>query len=166
MKKFLLYFQNALSDLIYGRPQIIKKQTNPRINIVDINTVKSTVSKSNIIEYENVVNHLLQNSDGKSSIILPFEDPITLASFGETYKTHVFNYILRRLSIAINNKLDSIDIFEFGNTKTTAQINSANYETQLNTILKYFLKIEDYESASTCRDLIRLNMGNIMTEKR
>ena len=170
MKQYLLKLQVVLSDLVYGRKapeRKVKRRTLPKILDRKQPVLENKREKKlSVSIYENVVNFLIQKSNGDKVVVLPFEDPTILTLFSDRYKNHVFKYILRRLNRAIHGNYDYVDIFEFGNTKTIAQINSKNYETQLNVILKYFLKIEDYETASACRDLIRQTKGETMNREQ
>lgn len=61
--------------------------------------------------------------------------------------------------------MDGVRIFKFNNPNKVAEINRDKYESQLNAMMKWFVEVEDYESASECRDLIRqIAVNNVVDQ--
>ncbi len=131
-------------DLIYGRT--IPKRF--RYMTVDIQKTKTPVSTPKAKPSIRLIR-------GERIIILPFDDPKMLAPFAEANQDMVYRYMLTRFQSAFKYKKSTVVLFQFGNTKKIAQITSDKFETQLTKMLEFFVKIEDYESATQCRDLIR-----------
>lgn len=88
-------------------------------------------------------------------MVLPFDDPQLLSHFAETNREVVYKYLLKRLKKAIHQNMDGVRIFQFNNPNKVAEINRDKYESQLDTMMRWFVETEDYESAGECRDLIR-----------
>jgi len=157
MKKFLQNLQVALSDLVFGR----KLPPQPkRVITVDIQKELSEQlepqSESPLESLpQNEPNQLQKNLSNEKIVVLPFNDPQLLSHFSETNREVVYKYLLKRLRKAVKFNMDGIVIFRFNNPQKIASIGRDKYESQLNTMMDWFVETEDYESAGECRDLIR-----------
>lgn len=61
--------------------------------------------------------------------------------------------------------MENIVIFHFNNPQKIATIDSEKYQSQLTTMMDWFVATEDYESAGECRDLIRqLTINNVVDQ--
>jgi hypothetical protein len=131
-------------ELIFGRSIPAKN----RYMTVDINKVP-------IIRPVERAKPAIKYLNGDHIIVLPFDDPLDLSSFIEQHKDMVYRYMLKRFEHALHRKKTSVILFQFGNTKKIARVKSTGYNLQLTKMLEFFVGIEDYESATLCRDLIR-----------
>lgn len=132
-----------IRDLIFGRT-IPKKY---RYTTVHVQKVLVPAAPKKVRPSIKILN-------GERIIVLPFEDPARLIDFINGHKNMVYQYMLKRFEIATHNKKNSVVLFQFGNSKKMAQVLPAGYTLQLTRMLQHFVQIEDYESASRCRDLI------------
>jgi hypothetical protein len=93
-------------------------------------------------------------------IVLPSDNPFALKQFTELHTDLVFKYLLKRIRMAVREDMPSVNLFQFGNTRKLAQIARPEYETQLNSLMDYFVKKEDYELAARCRDTLTRHKQN------
>jgi hypothetical protein len=139
--KLLIEIKNAFKDLIFGReievePTIVQESLPNESQII---TKKSFLAQT-----------------GETFIVLPFENPDRLIDFADQHPDLMFKYIMKRVSKAVRKNLPSITLFQFGNSqKNLAIIFEDKYKFQLDKMMDWFIKTEDYESASACRDIIR-----------
>ncbi len=131
-------------DLIYGRkiPKRFKYMT------VDITKTQKPIVSPKAKPSIRIIR-------GERIVVLPFDDPAMLVPFAEANKQMVYVYMLFRFVTALKKKKSSVILFQFGNTKKIAQITPDKFEAQLTKMLNFFVKTEDYESATQCRDLLR-----------
>jgi len=54
----------------------------------------------------------------------------------------------------IKNK-KSISLFEISDSKHCLNIDKKNWKPPLNTVMKYFIELEDYDKAIECRELLK-----------
>jgi hypothetical protein len=132
-----------IRDLIFGRA-IPKKYRYMTVE----------VSKSPLPIVQEKAKPAIKLLNGERIIGLPFEDPAQLTEFIESHKNMVYRYMLKRFELAIQNKKKNVVLFQFGNSKKIARVLPEGYRLQLTKMLQHFVQIEDYESASRCRDLI------------
>lgn len=92
---------------------------------------------------------------GERIVVLPFDNPDLLAPFAEEHQDMVYRYMLTRFRQAFEYKKPSVMLFQFGSSTKIAQITADKYKSQLGKMLDFFVKIEDYEAAGQCRDLIQ-----------
>lgn len=158
MKHLLQSLRTALSELVNGRPMTpppqktmvitvdIQKELNPQ----NQESQPTSQPESPMAQVESL-HPSLQN---EKIVVLPFEDPNLLSEFTKNNRDVVFKYLLKRLKKAIDMKMDGIVVFQFKQNRV-ANIGRDRYEAQLNEMMSWFVETEDYESAATCRDLIR-----------
>lgn len=157
MKQLLQSLRTALNELVNGRPMTpqsekkmvitvdIQKKLNPQNPTNQQENVQTPVKENqlpNLPKHENVVS-------------LPFDDPNLLSEFAKTNRDVVYKYLLKRLKKAIHMKMDCVVVFQFKTKHKVANISRDRYEAQLTEMMSWFVETEDYESAATCRDLIR-----------
>ena len=176
MKNLLYNIRQALHELVHGRnmPELSQIQVPQKVITVDIQTHKvvpqsapiKVVSPSpvqSISDAVEITKRSVESQSGETPVVLPYEDDIILNHLTKTHRGLVFKYIIKRLNKAIRNNWPTVAVFRFGTTTRVAQIGRPVYETQLNGMMKWFVETEDYESAGTCRDLIRqLNSTNVV----
>ena len=137
------YLWTLIRDLIYGRPA---PPATPIPTVVKPTPVVSTPPRA-VAGTRMIAGHRV--------IVLPFDDPHMMPSFTENNKHLVYYYVLKKMKRAVRNKLDTLPLFQFGNSDKVAQLTRPGYEHHLKLMMEYFVKIEDYESATICRDLIQ-----------
>jgi hypothetical protein len=137
------YLWTLIHDLIFGRAVPV----TPKATTVDIQRTKVSVPKR-----ASATTRML---GGHHIIVLPFDNPQLMPSFTENNKHLVYHYVLKKMKRAIRNKMETLPLFQFGNTDKVAQLTKPGYEHHLKLMMEYFVKIEDYESATVCRDLIQ-----------
>lgn len=93
--------------------------------------------------------------NGERIVTLPFDDPMKLPLFINDHKEMVYRYVLKRFLMSMKNNKKTVVLFQFGNSKKVAQIKEESYKLQLTRMLEFFVEIEDYESATQCRDLLQ-----------
>jgi hypothetical protein len=168
MKKFLSNLRTAVSDLVYGRPvppqpkkvitvDIQKELTpNPQLESPTPNeSPASLLAEALPVIKQNDQILPPKSLSSEKLVVLPFDDPQLLSHFAETNREVVYKYLLKRLKKAIHQNMDGVRIFQFNNPNKVAEINRDKYESQLDTMMRWFVETEDYESAGECRDLIR-----------
>lgn len=153
-------FKIMLNDLVFGRP--IPKKENRTVITIDIHKHQNNtpvISQDEVLETAARAFQVQFEGENLPTVgkplVLPFEDPTTLATFTERHRELVYKYLLKRLTLAIKNNLSAIPIFQLGQSKNLVQITKNNYQTQLDAMMNWFVNQEDYETASHCRDLIR-----------
>jgi excinuclease UvrABC helicase subunit UvrB len=72
----------------------------------------------------------------------------------------VYKYILKRIRKAVREDMSYVTLFQFGPSRKLAQLSRHEYETQLNTLMTYFVKKENYELAARCRDTLARHKQN------
>jgi hypothetical protein len=143
----LVSIQQWIKDLVFGR------KIPSRYKYITVDFKKTPVEEMpRVVEKSKTTTKIV---NGERIVVLPFEDPDKLTQFVDIHKTTIYKYMLSRFESAIRHKRKSTFLFQFGNTKKYAQVYPDKYESQLNKMLDFFVGIEDYESATKCRDLIR-----------
>lgn len=178
MKKFLQQLQIALSDLVYGRPLTPPKKvvmtvniqkelaTNPQLENPSPNESPASLAEALPVLKQNDQILLPKNLSSEKLVVLPFEDPQLLSHFTETNREVVYKYLLKRLKKAIHQNMDSVTIFQFNTPNRIAEIGRDKYQSQLDTMMGWFVETEDYESAGECRDLIHhLTVNNNVVDQ-
>lgn len=90
-----------------------------------------------------------------NSVILPFHHINTFVEFAKNNKQLIAKVYLARLTIAINNDLEYIELFQYNDGRKKVRIKSKDYDRQLQSVIYHFVKSEDYESAARARDLLQ-----------
>lgn len=166
MKQFIQTLCDDIRNLVYGRPHSIKlveRKSPKKIIIVDISRQKSTspipISRE---EQLRIMLRSVQSQSKNNIIVLPFDDPTLLAEFTNKNRSLIFTYILGRLTHAINQDWSAVTLFQFANSKKLAEIKRTFYKDQLDVLMDWFVNVEDYESATECRELLKqLNNTNV-----
>lgn len=173
MMNLLSTIRQAIHELIHGRnlPDQQKIQLPPKIITVNIQTEKIVKNRSVPVKVSSpptdtleVTRQAVLSQTGDTAVVLPYEDPQILNQLTKTNRGLVFKYIIKRLSKAIRLNWPKVIVFQFGKSSKVAQIDASVYETQLDGMMKWFVETEDYESAGTCRDLIRQLKPNGVTD--
>jgi hypothetical protein len=146
--------KEALHDLIHGRPIPSRHERNATTITVDIR--RMTESVQSIEDMTKIAIRAIESQewDGKP-VVLPFDSPFDLETLTEGNRELIFKFVLKRLQRAIQNNLPVANLFQLGSSHKMVQVSKKNFETQLTSLMDWFVKTEDYESASNCRDLIR-----------
>jgi hypothetical protein len=174
MKKLLNNLRVALSDLVYGRelppqPKVVitvdvQKELTPTPQPENPAPNESPASLAEALPVLKQNDQILlpKNLSSEKLVVLPFDDPQLLSHFAETNREVVYKYLLKRLKKAIHHNMDGVRIFQFNNPNKVAEIGRDKYQSQLDTMMTWFVETEDYESAGECRDLIRqLTTNNV-----
>jgi hypothetical protein len=148
--------KQSLQDLLIGR-----QTPSPTIRTVVVK-VEKTINQQQSLQDEpdqakQPVSEQLQNEE---LIVLPNDNPFVLKQFTELHTDLVFKYILKRIRKAVREDMSFVNLFQFGNTRRLAQIARPEYESQLNSLMEYFVKKEDYELAARCRDTLTRHKQN------
>jgi len=163
MNQFLQNLRTTLSELVNGRqmpPQPEKKL------VITVDIQKEMKENPAPSQPENQPESMLSeqsvqtNPSSEKVVVLPFEDPHLLSEFAKTNRDVVYKYLLKRLKKAIRHNMDGVTVFQFNTPNKVANISRDRYEAQLNEMMSWFVETEDYESAATCRDLIRQLTSN------
>jgi hypothetical protein len=140
--KFWNNIKTSVRDLIHGRPIVIEQ-------------IPVHIEKEEKKEQEIITNRSFISQNGENFIVLPFDNPDLLLEFAEQNPDLIFRYLMKRISKAIRNDLPSVILFQFGKSaKNLAMIHKDKYKIQLDHMMAWFVKEEDYESASVCKTLI------------
>jgi hypothetical protein len=62
---------------------------------------------------------------------------------------------LKKLNIAIRKKSEYAELFRFDGGKKIARVRREDFGRQLDGLIKYFVEIEDYESADKATKLLK-----------
>ena len=159
MKQLLQSLRTALSELVNGRPMTPPPEKTMVITVdiqKQLNQQNEPASQPEsppaVPQVEANLHPSLKN---EKIVVLPFDDPNLLSEFAKTNRDVVYKYLLKRLKKAIDMKMDGVVVFQFKTQQKVANIGRDRYEAQLNEMMSWFVETEDYESAATCRDLIR-----------
>ena len=103
------------------------------------------------------LNQIPQNPD---LAVLPTDDPTSVEKFAEQHPEIFCKYLFKRLRTAVNDTSPFINLFKFKNTNRVVQMSHTDYESQLNNLMKYFIKTENYELAGECKDTLLRHKQN------
>lgn len=150
MVQFLSNIKQLVHDLIFGRvpPEKVNVMT------VDISRAFEKLPEP-VVTIPQKATPAIKTFQGERIVVLPFDDPKRFPEFTEVHKKIVFQYVLKRIVHAVRKNKKYVSLFQFGNSQHIMRLPETNFEGQLNTMLKYFVEIEDYETATVCRDAIR-----------
>ena len=152
--------KQSLRELVRGRPAptLPTRTVLVKVEKTVNQTEPSPPNQQNQAEEKNLLkNPLPQNED---LIILPSDNPFVLKQFTELHADLMYKYILKRIRKAVKEDMSYITLFQFGDTRKLAQISRTEYETQLNTLMTYFVENENYELAARCRDTLTRHKQN------
>lgn len=162
--------QNLFSQLKQSLRELVSgRQTPEPVTRTVVVKVEKTVHQepSNLQSLKSLPNEPEPQSplpneqpQNEELIVLPSDNPFALKQFTELHTDLVFKYLLKRIRKAVREDMPSVNLFQFGNTRKLAQIARPEYETQLNSLMEYFVKKEDYELAARCRDTLTRHKQN------
>lgn len=89
---------------------------------------------------------------------LPPKPPHIIHRFLNEYKPLVYKFLIGKIKIGIQEDLDKIDLFRWASDNRVAIIKKPDYEIVLEDAIKVFIKAEDYESAASARDILKLSV--------
>lgn len=169
MKKIFSTLRISFFELVFGRniddfvkiPKKIKKNRPKNVMVVDVKVLNK--SSSTMLSEDDVIREI-ESQSGDKVIVLPIEDSL-FVPFVKKFSNVVYKFVLRRLKMAISNNLNSIDLFQLKKSGNLARVSQHNYEKELNVMMNYFIKTEEYEYAGVCRDLIKKIKSNETVNK-
>jgi hypothetical protein len=106
-----------------------------------------------------------QEVQQKNIPVLPISSPTILKDFVEESPAEVYKYFLLRLKKAIKFDSDQAILFYIPLLNQLAVINREEYESMLNKIYEHFIKVELYEQAGLCKQLLLKHAVNEVIRK-
>jgi predicted nucleic acid-binding OB-fold protein len=94
-------------------------------------------------------------------LVLPVTSLGTLNKFLTDNADIVLKYVM--LKISEDSEQDFIELFSFEHSEYVAKIDQEDYVGILNEAMSVFVKIEQFEDAAFCRDLItKISIDNVI----
>lgn len=87
-------------------------------------------------------------------ITLPTASLGTLKKFLTDHRGLMFQYIMAEISRGLDQHVQRVDLFKFGDTSFVAACRREEFVVVLNQAMDFFVNREMYEDAAKCRDLL------------
>jgi len=87
-------------------------------------------------------------------IQLPNTSVGTLKKFMKEHKDIAFRYVVKEIERNVESDADKIKLFKLGDTHYVASIRKVDYVTALQEALEFFTKLELFEDAENCKNII------------
>ena len=88
-------------------------------------------------------------------IQLPNTSVGTLRKFMKEHKDIAFRYVVKEIERNVESDADKIKLFQLGDTHYVASIRRADYVTALQEALEFFMKLELFEDAENCKNIMK-----------
>jgi hypothetical protein len=98
-------------------------------------------------------------------IQLPTSSLGSLKQFLKTHRDLMFKYIVQEIGKGVKSNAESIDLFQFGESRFVAGARKPEFGILLQQALDYFISEEMFEEAAPCRDLLRSIYGEIHKQR-
>ena len=74
----------------------------------------------------------------------------------DDYKSQIFNIIIDKLNVAINDDLDEVILFYYQEENVYHYITYKEYKKSLEKAINYFVSIEEYETCTKIKNIINI----------
>jgi protein-arginine kinase activator protein McsA len=85
---------------------------------------------------------------------LPDKTAVVWQRFFKENKIIVYKYTVKQIKKAIQQNLDTVELFKFGDESEPRVVQQRHYLPMLEDALKEFIKVEDYEYAGKTKKII------------
>ena len=88
-------------------------------------------------------------------IIYSNSEDLKKLSTKEEFIHFILEDSFKTIEVALQNKLDKVELFNIFNLSLVVEIEKSNYKNVLNNLIKYYIVEENYEKCSLIRSIIK-----------